>query len=53
MTPPWWYVLSLERRRRAYFPQGADVRVLAVMSSEEAAARTTTAAARSKARASR
>jgi hypothetical protein len=53
MTPPWWYVLSLERRRRTYFPQGADVRVLAVMSSEEAAARTTTAAARSKARASR
>ena len=39
MTPPWWYVLSLERRRRAYFPQGLDVRVFAVMSSEEASAR--------------
>jgi hypothetical protein len=51
MTPPWWYVLSLERRRRSYFPQGTDVRVFAVMSSEEAAARTTTAASRSRVRA--
>ena len=31
-TPPWWYVLGLERRRRSYFPVDADVRVLAVMS---------------------
>jgi hypothetical protein len=53
MTPPWWYVLSLERRRRSYFPQGADVRVFAVMSNEEAAARTATSGARSRARASR
>ncbi len=39
MVRPWWYVLGLERRRREYFPSGADVRVLAVMSAEERAAR--------------
>lgn len=27
MRPPWWYVLSLEHRRRRYFPPGAEVRV--------------------------
>lgn len=37
--PPWWYVLRLERRREAYFPAGADVRVLAVLSDEERTAR--------------
>ncbi|WP_350226914.1 HNH endonuclease [Demequina sediminis] len=36
MTPPWWYVLALEKRRRGYFPVGADVRVRAVMSEAEA-----------------
>jgi len=37
--PPWWYVLGLERRRRAYFPPDADVRVRATMSDEDRAAR--------------
>ena len=40
MRPPWWYVLGLERRRRSYFPAGADVRVFAVMSDDDRAART-------------
>lgn len=35
MRPPWWYVVSLERRRRTYFPADADVRVSAVLSSAE------------------
>ena len=39
MVPPWWYVMGLERRRRAYFPDGEDVRVLAVMSASERALR--------------
>lgn len=39
MTPPWWYVLGLERRRRSYFPEGQHVRVLAVMDADERAAR--------------
>lgn len=39
MAPPWWYVLSLERRRRRYFPQGTDVRVTAVLGAADAAAR--------------
>lgn len=39
MTPPWWYVLSLERRRRAYFPSGVDVRVVARVSEAERRAR--------------
>ncbi|MCR8669998.1 HNH endonuclease [Agrococcus sp. HG114] len=38
-VPPWWYVLGLERRRRRYFPAGADVRVLAVMGDADRAAR--------------
>jgi len=37
--PPWWYVLALEKRRRAYFPDGADVRVSAVMNKAELAVR--------------
>jgi hypothetical protein len=53
MNPPWWYVLGLERRRRAYFPEGVDVRVFAVMSVEEAAARASSVASRSRARAGR
>lgn len=32
MRPPWWYVLSLEHRRRSYFPPDADIRVNAKMS---------------------
>jgi hypothetical protein len=42
MTPPWWYVLGLERRRRDYFPAGADVRVFATMRAEDRAAREAT-----------
>lgn len=32
LSPPWWYVLCLERRRRCYFPDAEDVRVRARMS---------------------
>ncbi|WP_156155765.1 HNH endonuclease [Demequina phytophila] len=39
MTPPWWYVLALEKRRRTYFPQGASVRVQATMTDADHAAR--------------
>lgn len=46
MVPAWWYVLGLERRRRKYFPRGADVRVLAAMSADERAARERSAAKR-------
>ena len=37
--PPWWYVLSLERRRRSYFTPGEDVRVSALMSAADREAR--------------
>ncbi len=37
--PPWWYVLALEKRRRAYFPDGAEVRVSAVMTPGDVEAR--------------
>lgn len=40
LRPPWWYVLSLERRRAKYCSKGSDVRVLARMSASEKAART-------------
>lgn len=40
MRPPWWYLLSLERWRRSYFPPGADVQVLATMSDSDIQART-------------
>lgn len=36
--PPWWYVLSLEHRRRSYFPPATDVRVTAAISAAELAA---------------
>lgn len=45
-TPAWWYVLGLERRRRSYFPVGADVRVLAVMSGTDRMLRERSAAKR-------
>ncbi|SFS08701.1 HNH endonuclease [Agrococcus baldri] len=45
-TPAWWYVLGLERRRRSYFPVGADVRVLAVMSGADRMLRERSAAKR-------
>lgn len=38
-TPPWWYVLALERRRRKYFPVGLDARVRGRMRSEDRALR--------------
>ncbi|WP_206447644.1 HNH endonuclease [Agrococcus sp. KRD186] len=45
-TPAWWYVLGLERRRRSYFPVGADVRVRAVMSGTDRMLRERSAATR-------
>jgi hypothetical protein len=39
LTPPWWYLLRLEKRRRAYFPPGTDVRVFALMTESDVAAR--------------
>ncbi len=39
LTPPWWYIRGLERRRSAYFPASEDVRVFAVMNADERAAR--------------
>lgn len=39
LAPPWWYVLTLERRRRGYFPGGFDVRVSGAMSPEDTARR--------------
>jgi HNH endonuclease len=38
-TPPWWYVLSLERRRRKYYPAGAIVRVSGAMPPSDRTAR--------------
>lgn len=38
-TPAWWYLLSLERRRRSYFPDGTSVRVSAGMNDADRAAR--------------
>lgn len=38
-TPAWWYVLSLERRRKAYYPAGASVRVCGAMAPTDKAAR--------------
>jgi hypothetical protein len=40
MKPPWWYLLSLERRRRTYFPPGHDVKVSGAMSRAELASHT-------------
>lgn len=39
LRPPWWYVLSLERRRAGYILPAHDARVLARMNSDERAAR--------------
>jgi hypothetical protein len=39
LRPPWWYVLSLERRRAAYIPPGVGSRVFARMNAEERSAR--------------
>jgi len=46
LTPPWWYVLSLERRRRTYFPAGEEVRVSGAMGAGDRAARAAWAARR-------
>jgi HNH endonuclease len=47
MQPPWWYLLSLENRRRSYFPPGEDVRVSAAMSVAELTSRAKTPQLRS------
>jgi hypothetical protein len=39
LRPPWWYVLSLERRRAAYVTPGVAIRVLARMNADERSAR--------------
>ena len=39
LVPPWWYVLSLERRRRTYSPAGVDLSVCGAMSEPDRAAR--------------
>jgi hypothetical protein len=39
LVPPWWYVMSLERRRRSYFPPGMDVSVSGAMGEPDRAAR--------------
>jgi hypothetical protein len=39
LRPPWWYVLSLERRRTAYSPPDVTVRVLGRMTADDRAAR--------------
>ncbi|TAK69122.1 MAG: HNH endonuclease [Actinomycetota bacterium] len=38
-TPAWWYVVSLERRRRRYYPAGHRGRVKAAMAPADRAAR--------------
>lgn len=42
MRPPWWYLLTLEHRRRSYFPPGTDVRVSATLSDADREARART-----------
>lgn len=39
MTPPWWYLRALERRRRTYYPEGEFVRISAKMTPEDRALR--------------
>lgn len=43
-SPAWWYIASLERRRRRYFPAGVDVKVFARMTETDRAARSAWAA---------
>lgn len=43
-TPAWWYVLSLEHRRRAYYPPGVSAVVRGGMSAAERATRAAWAA---------
>lgn len=40
MRPPWWYVLTLEHRRRSYFPPGIAVHVNGRISADELAQHT-------------
>lgn len=35
LTPPWWYLMGLERRRARYFPPGVVCRVSASMCAAE------------------
>lgn len=39
LTPPWWLILGLERRRAGYVPPGTSVRVSARMTERERALR--------------
>ncbi len=39
LTPPWWYVVGLERRRRTYYPTGTSVRISAKMGLDDRAGR--------------
>lgn len=39
LVPPWWYVLSLERRRSSYFPEHVQVRVSGAMGEPDRAVR--------------
>ena len=39
LRPPWWYVLSLERRRAKYVAAGNDLRVFARMTAADVEAR--------------
>ena len=43
MRPSWWYVLSLEHRRRRYFPSGLEVRVSGKIGARELAQHTVAA----------
>ena len=48
ITPPWWYLFALEKRRRGYFPPDSDVRVSAAMNAAERASRAKAAAPRAR-----
>jgi hypothetical protein len=41
LRPPWWYLVSLERRRAGYIPPGTETRVFARMNADELASRQT------------
>jgi hypothetical protein len=48
LRPPWWYVVSLERRRCTYAGSGIDFRVLGRMNSEDRSVRAVWADRRSR-----
>jgi hypothetical protein len=39
LRPPWWYVISVERRRAAYVEPAVELRVLGRMNTDERSAR--------------